>query len=168
MNRRKVAIGLVVVLTAGLVLLWGSDYNWHEKASTTDDWYTPSIDWEGWVGMSDERYKSVPAESRAEAVQRLDDVSFVELSDKDLKTFAPNLLSPPEGCKPYLIRGLFLHNGDGVPMRTGGFSCSRRGSDVLVAFGCLGYHMGSVCRGPLVVWLSFQPQRVFVTYSMAR
>jgi len=89
------------------------------------------------------------------------------LSDKDLKTFGPTLQTQPNGLKAYLIRGVFVQGGDRKPMGTGHFVTYHRGKSVLVHFGCLGRRSWGMGKGPLVIWLPFKPEEVFVTCSMA-
>jgi hypothetical protein len=104
---------------------------------------------------------------QAEAIGRLNDVAAVNLSDKELRSFAPSLGSTQDGQKPYLIRGVFLQGPDGRPMGTGHFVCFSREKDVLVHFGCLGRKFWGLAKGPLVIQLPATPERVYVMCSMA-
>jgi len=52
-------------------------------------------------------------------------------------------------------------------MGTGSFVFYRRGRDMLVLFGCLGRKSWGVGKGPLVIWLPFKPEEIFVSYEMA-
>jgi hypothetical protein len=175
LSRRKVAVGLLLIfIAAGSASLAVLIYRWFTpeaiEVTETDSWFRPppdGPDWSQWEVIPKELFSSVPSASQAEAIRLLNDVHVVELSDKDLKTFAPTLLSRPDGFKPYLIRGVFLQGPDGRPMGTGSFACYHRGIDTLVLFGCLGRRSRGMSKGPLVIWLPFKPEEVFVTCEMA-
>jgi len=138
-----------------------------EEPWATDPWFrpVPELTWD-WEEILKERISPVPSVSQAEAIRLLTDAPVVELSDKDVKTFAPMLQSQPVGLKPYLIRGVFMQGPDGKPMGTGHFFTHHRGKDVLVEFGCLGRKSWGMRKGPLVIWLPFKPEEVFVTCGM--
>jgi len=129
----------------------------------------PDLDWSQWEQFPKEHFAPVPHASQAEAIRLLSDSPVVELSDKDLKTFAPTFQSPTDGLKRYLIRGVFVQGRDRKPMGTGSFETYHQGKNVLVYFGCFGrssWRSWGMGKGPLVIWLPFKPEEVFVTCSM--
>jgi hypothetical protein len=173
MSRRTIAVGLFILVAAGsalgvFIFRSSSPDAIENEVASTDSWLHPAtdLDWSQWDEIPKERLSSVSSASQAEAIRLLKDVPVVELMDKDLKTFAPDLLARPHGLKPYLIRGVFLQGQDGRPMGTGHFVSYHRGKDVLVYFGCLGRRFWGMSKGPLVIWLPFKPEKVFVACGM--
>jgi hypothetical protein len=93
----------------------------------------------------------------------LEQAPAVELGDQDLTEFAPGADPRPDGYKPYLIRALVMKGWDGRPIGNGALMLWRRGPNLWVKFGFLGM-IGpkSEAKDPLVVWLPFQPENVYV------
>lgn len=188
MSPRKPAVGLLLLLIIIGFALWGgfavrrfSRLN-EIDVKATDPWLhlgpgVPDLSQPGahdlsqWDEIALENDPLVPDASRDEAIRLLTDASVAELDDKNLKTFAPMSPPPPNGAKPYLIRGVFLRGPEGGAMETGRFRVYHRGKDVLVHFGfysCLASKPWGTSKGPLVIWLSFKPEKIFVTCEIDR
>ncbi len=175
MSHRNLGVGLLFLFLAVGIALWiGFAYRQHGSdvinVTARNSWLRHEPDgpeWSQWTKIPEESFSPVPSANRDEAVRLLTDVSVVDLDDRNLKTFAPTLPSPADGTNPYLIRGVFLQAQDGEPMGTGRFECYRRGKDVLVLFGCLGRESWGTGKSPLVIWLPFKPEEIFVTCFMA-
>jgi hypothetical protein len=139
------------------------------EAIINDSWLhgIPNLDWDEWKEIPRDAFFCVPTSARGEGLQLLEDIPFVELSEKKLAIFVPKNIPHPMGTTPFLIRGVFLAQADGNPMGTGQFMCYQRKRDVLVLFGCLGRKAYGMGKSVLVIWLPFKPTEVFVLYQMA-
>jgi hypothetical protein len=184
MSRHKILVGLVIFSAIGFALFGfvvfkgpnsdefdvvDADPPILQETTGADLWIRPVPDllWSQWHELPEDRFTYVPTKSQQEAIRLLDEVSIVELNDEDLKRFAPTPQFRPTGSKPYLVRGVFLHAGNGRPMGTGKFKILVRDKEVAVYFGCLGRIRPEFGKGPFVVWLHFKPENVFVFCDMA-
>jgi hypothetical protein len=95
----------------------------------------------------------------------LKEAPVVELDDEDLAAFAPGASPRQDGSRPYLVRGLALLGTDGKPLGTSGFIAYRRGDELWVECGALGYYDCGMTRAPLVIWLPSRPEVVYLSVS---
>ncbi len=89
------------------------------------------------------------------AIEELASVKIKPLSNHNANDYIGNRINTTNKFKPYLVRGLYFHDG------TGGFILKKRGNDLLVLHSCLG-DFSPMKRQPLVVLLDWKPKNVYV------
>jgi hypothetical protein len=89
-------------------------------------------------------------------------VSFTKLGDGAAISYSGANYKCPEKKNPYVVRAVYGYGG------TGGFSLSWIGRKLLVHHGSLGPTVPKPKKTALVVNLDFEPEEVYVSYSVAR
>jgi hypothetical protein len=151
---------LTCIVLAGTLVGCTSRRAWN----TEDPWYNPPS--QGvLVGdgqrLDRARIHEVIESRHAEAEERLEDVSIVELSDEQAAAFIGQALPEAAGTKPYLARAVYLARA------TGSFSVTVYEDRLVVHHGSLGSGGYPMSRQALVLQLERAPAEVFVTCSMA-
>jgi hypothetical protein len=170
MTRRRVAIGLLILIAVA-AFVGAQIYRWvslEAEARVIDPWVTSWSRSDQAEQVPMEHFSLVRSANRDEAIRLLADVRVVDLADDDVRRLAPDLLPRPEGLNPYLVRGVFLEDSNGVPMGTGRFLIRHESKLLLVYFGALGSRPHPMRQGPLVIWLPFKPENVYVRCGMAQ
>jgi hypothetical protein len=124
-----------------------------------DDWNnTPPMGLvvKQWDELPEDQVIPVPGNYANEAITLLDKASFLTFEKTTLSRF----WSPPpptaKGCKPYLVRALrFVGQG-------GGFRVEFRDKAIRVMYGLTAHYNPEVKRAPVVVWLPWEPECVYV------
>jgi hypothetical protein len=110
------------------------------------------------------QWQPVSTENQAKAATALEDSSWTPLTNQQVSTYVSGTAQakPSPNAKPYLLRGIGIANGE--PPRT----VRLMGHSVAVEGGVLGDCPAAMRRHPVVVWLPFPPNTVFVTFSQAK
>lgn len=87
------------------------------------------------------------------AVEKLEGVTIVGLSDKDARTYAGPHYKKQLGTQPYLVRGIFWNY-------TGYFSLFLKDDELYVSHSSLGHIRGET-KLPFVINLKRTPKRVY-------
>ena len=110
------------------------------------------------------QWQPVSAENQAKAATALEDAAWTPLTNEQALTYVDGTAKAqrPQNTKPYLVRGIGVANGE--PPRF----VRLIGHSVTVEGGVLGDCPAGMKRHPVVVWLPFPPNNVFVTFSQAK
>ena len=107
----------------------------------------------------------MPAKGLDQALRMLHDRSYVALKPSDLS--AQGLVEVPprkDNLKPYLVRGVrVLIEG---PNET--FRIQYKGEKIRVTYWILSGDDPGAARAPLIVWLPFEPEDVYVSFGVAK
>lgn len=152
-----------IILTIMIInLLWLNACN---NQIILDSWYqdppkdNPLLYGQGQEIPNSHIYKVVMSK-QVEAEKLLQDVSILELSEKQASDFIGKPLPEVPNTKPYLVRGLLYEDNE-----TGKFTVLVNGNEMRVYFGCLGERT-PIKRQALVIQLEQMPLIVFVTCSV--
>ena len=103
---------------------------------------------------------AVVASRSKEAVALLRDVPAIALTTEQVSLFRPDLSPVRDDLTPYLVRAVFLNEGNGT------FGASTHKGLLLIAHGCLGNEPVPMRRGAVIVRLPESPRKVYVTCGM--
>jgi hypothetical protein len=170
------ALVLVVFTAAGMLSLcycWDPKlpfYCWYSLFPPPhyppDPWQTlEPLDWADWSQLPQPDYRPVAPGTEDRAIAALEESSFVELSAEELAVFAPGTEPRQDGTIAYLVRGVAAKRSDGKSM--GSFVVYRKGVQLRVHHGSMGFRNWGYGKVPLVIWLPFKPTAVYVDLSAA-
>src|SRR5262249_49396137 len=126
-------------------------------------WWSPpplEIMHASWTQLPKEDFSPVPQDRCGEAVRMLETTSFVELTEEQAHELLDS--QPPRdlGCKPFIMRGLSLKNY--YVMR----EVRSRQHAVWVYHSAMPGGPAELIKEPVVVWLPFEPDQVYVSGSI--
>jgi hypothetical protein len=151
---RAAIYAFVLLLTPATAL---GDAPWTEP----DSWYRESAthDLSPWAWKRNDFFL-VPARTQREAQSLLEESAAVGISSDQVTRFLGKAVSPPEGTRFFLLRGVALNEETGV------FSVFSRDQLVWVYHGSLGRSPVPMKRRALIAALQDQPHEVYVTCTM--
>jgi hypothetical protein len=158
--RQKIALVLFCLFTVWLILMyWMTIVYYPQAAGTRDDWCNDRpLDFEsGCKKLGKERFRQVTKESREKAIQLLQEVSVVELKEEEVESLVGE--SPPHDAdlRPYLVRAVKLDHP------ASGFMICSRDRALWIYNGLLGWYSPPMVKAPLVIWLPFKPDVVYIS-----
>jgi len=132
------------------------------KVSYTDAWYSPLNENPGiaWEEISRNDYFVPDSEISKLWIDRLNDQSFLALTQEDLKSMRVNESVFPKGKNPFLVRGLSYN------VKFGEFSVYKRNGDIVIENSSLGKNDRPMVKQPIVVYLDFVPKKIYVNCAM--
>jgi hypothetical protein len=150
------AIGAVVLVLAIAVLEpAGQDQSGREWLRSP-----PAKSFAEWTPVPEKDVYEVVASKEIIAVlSELSGKPWIALSEGQARYYTGHYFQKTPGQRTFLVRAVYGQGG------TGGYSVSRRGSEVHVSHGSLGRSDASH-KSALVVNLDFVPQQLFVTASV--
>ena len=132
--------------------------------SVKHPWYNPipqgSEDLPETAALRESDYAEVRVTALHTAINRLEEIPFLELAPEMVKYYAPASFRVPQGKKAFLVRSLYSNE-------TGGYSLLYWKGRLSIAHFSLGgsFHPNPL---PLSVLLKSPPLELFVTYGGAR
>jgi hypothetical protein len=160
--RRAIFAILVAALLIDLLYLC-----WRRpQGELKDNWFSSPPETLSYFDMqrtARDRVLDVNSALRSEACRRLEQASFVSLTDAEVHKFCGATPVPGgAGLKPYLMRAVCVQSP------TQQCAVLQKGQDVWMACGMLTHHpVDAVYHLPVIVYLASPPAKVYVTFSQA-
>ncbi len=134
--------------------------------TNTDEWYDPVADGPPTQPLPQDSVIRVSPSQLDAAAAMLEEVAIVPLDLATAASLVDRELDPVPGAEPYLVRGVILGEGGGH-LSAEAFTNETGERAIVVSYFALGQCAQSMSKQPVVVFLTHEPQRVYVDVSLA-